>query len=262
MRSVKRKNYRVLKNGGKPEENPFPDGITKENIVSLLDDYYNEVDRLFEINDNNRVVGGISSSKLDINPFAVTPYPFDYITNPELESLLEDYLSDDAEKLKAFKKGMQSYKSGDYQKGVPDTESDYDAFLKAFGQSFEETMNRPGYGNHPIFPDELNRGAADLLHSIRNRFGHYQFAPKHIMKPLGIGEPYQGQEKLPIQSSSSSLLETGQQRRQPKLIMKQSNITKTGQVPNYYVYYDSKGNPKRRPVEPEEYDRYVRENKR
>lgn len=50
--------------------------------------------------------------------------------------------------------------------------------------------------------------------------------------------------------------------RQPKLIMKQSNITKTGQVPNYYLYYDSKGNPKRRPVEPEEYDRYVRENKR
>ena len=50
--------------------------------------------------------------------------------------------------------------------------------------------------------------------------------------------------------------------RQPKLIMKQSNITKTGQVPSYYVYYDSKGNPKTRPVEPEEYDRYVMENKR
>lgn len=245
MRSIKK-----YQNGGKQEENPFPDGITQDNIVSLLDDYYDEIDRLFDINYNKG---------LDINPFDVTPYPFDYMTDSELESFIGDYLSDDAEKLEAFKKGMQSYKSGDYRKGVPYTESGYDAFLRAFGQSFEEIQKVLGHGNHPIFPDELNRGADDLRNTIRNRFARYQFAPEFIpIKHLGIGEPYQGQDKLPLQSSSISLPKT----RKAELIYKPSRKTRTGQEPNYYKYWDSdKKKWKRRPVEPEEYDRYMRENR-
>jgi hypothetical protein len=49
--------------------------------------------------------------------------------------------------------------------------------------------------------------------------------------------------------------------RDADLIMRTSNKTRTGQEPNYYRYFDNKGNPKTRPVEPEEYDRYMRENR-
>ena len=248
MRSIKK-----YQNGGKQEENPFPDGITQDNIVSLLDNYDDEIDRLFDI---------IDKKGLDINPFEVTPYPFDYMTNSELESFLEDYLSDDAEKLQAFKKGMELYKSGDFHK-LSDRKGDYDAFLRAFGQSFSGRLSQSfthGYGKHPILPDELNRGADDLLHSIRNRFSYYQFAPESIpIKHLGIGEPYQRQDKLPLQSSSFSLPKTG---REAELIYKRSNKTRTGQAPNYYKYWDSdKKKWKRRPVEKEEYDRYMKENR-
>jgi hypothetical protein len=47
--------------------------------------------------------------------------------------------------------------------------------------------------------------------------------------------------------------------REAELIYKPSRETRTGQVPNYYRYFDSEGRPKRRPVEPEEYDRYMME---
>ena len=126
------KTVKKYQNGGKQKENPFSDGITKDNIVSLLDDYYDEIDRLFNTNyegvygDDNFVP--FRGKSPDINPFEVTPYPFDYMTDSELESFLEDYLSDDAEKLEAFKKGMQSYKSGDYRELSDNRVGDYDAF--------------------------------------------------------------------------------------------------------------------------------------
>jgi len=50
--------------------------------------------------------------------------------------------------------------------------------------------------------------------------------------------------------------------RQPELIMKSSNRTRTGQEPNYYRVWDDKDKQwKMRPVEPEELDFYLRENK-
>ena len=50
--------------------------------------------------------------------------------------------------------------------------------------------------------------------------------------------------------------------KEPKLIYKASNKTRTGQEPAYYTYWDKDKNQwKRRPVEKEEYDRYMRENR-
>tara|TARA_R100000808_G_scaffold23670_1_gene52856 strand:+ start:103 stop:531 length:429 start_codon:yes stop_codon:yes gene_type:complete len=50
--------------------------------------------------------------------------------------------------------------------------------------------------------------------------------------------------------------------KEPQLIMKKSNKTRTGQEPAYYTYWDKdKKQWKRRPVEKEEYDRYMRENR-
>jgi hypothetical protein len=51
--------------------------------------------------------------------------------------------------------------------------------------------------------------------------------------------------------------------REPQLIYKSSNRTRTGQEPNYYRVWDDKEKQwKMRPVEPEELDFYLRENKR
>ena len=50
--------------------------------------------------------------------------------------------------------------------------------------------------------------------------------------------------------------------KEPQLIMKSSNKTRTGQEPAYYTYWDKdKKQWKRRPVEKEESDRYMRENR-
>ena len=46
------------------------------------------------------------------------------------------------------------------------------------------------------------------------------------------------------------------------LVMKKSRKTKTGQIPNYYAYWDKdKKQWKRIPVEKEEYDYYMRKNR-
>jgi hypothetical protein len=58
------------------------------------------------------------------------------------------------------------------------------------------------------------------------------------------------------------VLELPKPGRQPELIMKSSNRTSTGQEPNYYRVWDGKDKQwKMRPVEPEELDFYLRENK-
>ena len=50
--------------------------------------------------------------------------------------------------------------------------------------------------------------------------------------------------------------------KEPQLIMKVSNKTRTGQEPAYYTYWDKdKKQWKRRPVEKEEYDYYMRKNR-
>ncbi len=136
------------------------------------------------------------------------------------------------------------------------------------GSSFENPSGKLTPQDQIIydyFDDLLKLSDEDLPRSFRGMFGMpAQFYDTSDMDEL---QPRAG--SVPTDVSDKELQESGPSiadvllrgRRQPKLIYKSSNKTRTGQEPDYYVYYDSKGNPKTRPVESEERDRYMKENR-
>lgn len=77
------------------------------------------------------------------------------------------------------------------------------------------------------------------------------------LEPLGIPE-INLERPDGLMESNISLPKPG---RKPVLIYKRNHKMRTGQEPDHYVYYDSKGNPKVRPVEPEELEYYKKENR-
>jgi hypothetical protein len=136
-------------------------------------------------------------------------------------------------------------KAKDKYRISPDLEQMMADFMNRYDPEGVPWYSREGSPTERVF-DELIRYKQSESNPYMN-----------FLKPLGI-ESYEGDNKLPLQSSSVSLPKTG---RKAELIYKPSRKTRTGQVPDYYRYFDSKGRPKRRPVEPEEYDRYIRENR-
>lgn len=81
------------------------------------------------------------------------------------------------------------------------------------------------------------------------------------LKPLGLsGSTVQPLAERDIIRNTRELPKPG---KQPELIMRTNQGMRTGQEPNYYKVWDDKGKQwSTRPVEPEELDRYRKENKR
>jgi hypothetical protein len=124
----------------------------------------------------------------------------------------------------------------------------------------------PPWGSLPNIPEkEINLGTDESgkTHKLRQGFSPKQPLQLEKIDPLPLREIESSDTgdidiRDIIRSESISLPKTG---RKTELIYRPSRKTRTGQVPDYYRYFDSKGRPKRRPVEKEEYDRYMRENR-
>lgn len=117
---------------------------------------------------------------------------------------------------------------------------------------------------YDYFDDLLKLSDEDLPRSYRGMFNmpaqFFDTSDMDKLQPRGAGSMSTDDLDKELQESGASIADNSR-RREPRLIYKSSNKTRTGQEPDYYVYYDSKGNPKRRPVEPEERDRYIKENR-
>ncbi len=123
-----------------------------------------------------------------------------------------------------------------------------------------------GYDSLPDIPEkEINLGTDESgkTHTLRQGFSPKQLLQLERIDPLPLRE---------IESSDTGDIDIRDiirsesiplpKEKKPRLIMKKSRKTRTGEVPNYYVYWDKdKKKWKRRRVEKEEYDRYMRENR-
>ncbi len=124
-----------------------------------------------------------------------------------------------------------------------------------YGRVFKFPKHRSQYNSMPWNKEATEE---DLIDGTL--FGYPLIPEEQYMQ--SIMPKLMSQQSAELQESGPSVADVLLRgRRQPKLIYKSSNKTRTGQEPDYYVYYDSKGRPKRRPVEPEEYDRYMEENR-
>jgi hypothetical protein len=118
----------------------------------------------------------------------------------------------------------------------------------------------------PNIPEkEINLGTDESgkTHTLRQGFSPKQPLQLERIDPLPLREIESSDTgdidiRDIIRSESISL----PKEKKPRLIMKKSRKTRTGEEPNYYVYWDKdKKKWKRRRVEKEEYDRYMRENR-
>jgi len=124
-----------------------------------------------------------------------------------------------------------------------------------YGRLFKVPIHRKQFNTIPWNKEATEE---DLIDGTL--FGYPLIPEEQYMQ--SIMPKLMSQQSAELQESGPSIADVLLRgRRQPKLIYKSSNKTRTGQEPDYYVYYDSKGRPKRRPVEPEEYDRYMEENR-
>jgi len=230
MRSVKRKTYRLLKNGGKSED------TTRKVMDRYLDK--GSMDELLYDLEFFDSEGGIKDS---------TNY----------RKYLMDLIEFSSRKTGTPKLDIIQRFNNYIKSGNTSTQDPY----KALGLSASELHYFPPHIYHES-SQQFNTVGGDHIDNRLIERGvmerpNYPLIPEEQYMPSIV----QTQPTKELQKQGASIADTSKGRREPVLIYKSSNKTRTGQVPDYYRYFDSNGRPKKRPVEPEEYDRYMRENR-